>query len=147
MRYLFVLLLSLFLIGCSLNSEEDTHSFLIVDQATNSLVNSYNYSNVDDSLVSTESYNDNQVLVKRVEYQWDGDGNLASTTENAIGVPQRTIHYVTEHSYDEDGRLVQTIRTSSDGNVLETSYGYDETHTLRGVMERLNYESVMMKDY
>ena len=145
---LLLLIAGLFVTGCEIANEEDnTKSFLIVDQSDNKVLNNYEYSKDSNILVRTESYTPDQKVKKSIEYEYDSSGNLTRTTEKSIGYPIKIISYETEEIHDDQGRLIQTIRTSSEGELLETFYGYDENSKLRGVVEYLNKDSVLMKDY
>jgi uncharacterized protein YkvS len=84
---------------------------------------------------------------KSVEYEYDDSGNLVKTIENAIGTTTKEITYETESYNDTSGRLIKTVRTSSEGDVVETYFGYDDDGNLRGVVEQVNKGAVIMKDY
>lgn len=147
-KYSWLLMIFILLLGCRMNNEDDdTKTFLIVDRSSNKVLNNYEYDRDDDTLVRTQSYNQNEQVKKIIEYQYDDDGNLAKTIESSIGSPSKIVTYKTENVFDDDGRLTQTIRTSSDGELVETYFGYDENGDLRGVVEQVNKGAVIMKDY
>jgi len=143
-----IVLLVPILFGCELKTaESNTRSFVIVDQSTSKVINNYEYSIDSDQLLRTESYNSDGKIVKGVDYEYDNTGNLSRTTEVSKGYPTKSITYDTEDVFDKSGRLIETIRKSSEGEMVETFYGYDETGTLRGVVEQIDKSAVMMQDY
>jgi len=144
----FLLAICVIFIGCGTgDSNNSTKEFLIVDQDSNKVLNSYEYSTDSDVLVRTGSYNQKQQVEKDIQYEYDNSGNLVKTIETVAGSPPKTITYETKTEFDAAGRLVKIIRTSSDGQVVETNFGYDETGTLRGVVEQEGRGTLLMKDY
>ena len=134
--------------GCAVGDQEDeTKTYMIVDQDTNKVLNNYEYSADGKTLLSTKSYAEDQSVNKQIEYEYDDDGNLLMKTETVEGSSPKVITYETEEEYDSRGRLAKTIRRSSEGELLETYFGYDEAGELRGVVEQLNKGPVIMKDY
>lgn len=146
-RFIIVIPIFFFLAGCSVGSDRNTEQFVIIDQQTNKVLNRYEYSKSDGRLIGTESYNDQQKVRKDIEYEYDSKGNLVKTVERSAGSSPKVVTYHSTQQYDSAGRLVKTTRTSSDGEVVETHFGYDETGTLRGVVEQVDADSVLMKDY
>lgn len=143
----FLLLLIFVLFGCAVGETDENESYLIVDQGSNKVLNKYEYAPDSQTLLKTESYNQKQLVKKSIEYEYDSSGNLVKTVENAIGTATKEITYNTETFNDTVGRLIKTVRTSSEGNVVETFFGYDEAGNLRGVVEQVNKGAVIMKDY
>ena len=150
-RYFYLVLIVLLvpiLFGCEIKtSESNTRSFVIVDQNTSKVINNYEYSIDSDQLVRTESYNSAGEIVKGVDYEYDNTGNLSRTTKASKGYPTKSITYETEDVFDQSGRLIETIRRSSEGEIIETFYAYDDSGTLRGVVEQIDKSAVMMQDY
>ncbi|MBN2658865.1 MAG: hypothetical protein JXR86_17555 [Spirochaetales bacterium] len=143
-----LILVPIFLTGCSAIEEpEQTKTYLIVDQTSNKAINAYDYSLDDNTLVRTISYDEREQIKKHVTYEYDNNGNLIKTVEKAAGAPEKTVTYITDDFYDDRGYLIKTVRTSSDGDLVETYYGYDENNFLRGVVEQVNQSSTLMKDY
>ncbi|MBI9108046.1 MAG: hypothetical protein JEZ04_14960 [Spirochaetales bacterium] len=144
----FLLLLPFFVLSCVPGSEDgNTKEYVIVDQNSNKVLSSYEYTEDTNTLVRTSSYNQKQQVKKGIEYEYDTQGNLVKTIETVPGSDPKTITYESEREFDAAGRLVKIIRTSSEGKVVETNFGYDETGTLRGVVEQTDKGAVLMKDY
>ena len=142
------LLVVLILIGCSAGKQEDeTKTYMIVDQDTNKVLNNYEYTLDGKTLLSTRSYAGDESVKKSVEYEYDDKGYLERMIIDKDGSSTKIITFETEEVYDSIGRLEKLVRTSSEGDVVETFFGYDETGELRGVVEQLNSGSVIMKDY
>ena len=100
---LLLLIAGLFITGCEIANEEDnTKSFLIVDQSDNKVLNNYEYSKDSNTLVRTESYTPDQKVKKSIEYEYDSSGNLTRTTEKSIGYPIKINHgsYLIDHLYE-----------------------------------------------
>ncbi len=133
--------------GCKPEHENQTKEYLIIDQKSNKILNRYEYSVDTEELVKTLSYTDSEKLDKQIEYEYDDKGFLIKTIESIPGKPPKTITYTTKTEFDSAGRLVKIIRTSSDGEVVETNFGYDETGTLRGVVEKDSKGDLLMQDY
>ena len=146
-RLPFLLLITGLLFGCAAGEDSSTKEFVIVDQESNKILNSYEYSNDSGELVRTSSYDQKQQVRKGVEYEYDAEGYLVKTVETVPGAAPKTITYETEREYDAAGRIVKLIRTSSEGEIIETNFGYDETGTLRGVVEQVDKNTVLMQDY
>lgn len=144
-----ILLLSglLLLAGCKADDADAVKEYLIVDQNSNKILNRYEYTEITGQLVRTESYNGKEEIEKDIEYEYDSKGFLVKTIEHVPGETSRTVSYDTEPEYDSSGRLVKLVRTSSVGDVVETHFGYDETGTLRGVVEKDSRGGVLMQDY
>jgi len=143
----FLLLLVFVFFGCETGAKDENKSYLIVDQDSNKVLNRYEYEPEGQTLLKTESYNQKQLVKKSVEYEYDSSGNIVKTIETAIGTATKEITYNTETFNDAAGRLIKSVRTSSEGDVVETFFGYDETGSLRGVVEQVNKGAVIMKDY
>lgn len=144
----FLLLISVLFTGCfAAGNDSSTKEFVIVDQGSNKILNSYEYSTESGDLLRTSSYDQKQQVNKGIEYEYDTQGNLVKTIENVPGAVPKTVTYETSRESDAAGRIVKIIRTSSEGQVVETSFGYDETGTLRGVVEQVDKGAVLLKDY
>ena len=149
MRICSVLLFFLLIFsGCNISGTKtaDTKTFIILDQASNKVLNTYEYDQTD-TLLRTESFNSEQKAVSVIEYQYDSRGNLLTTQEIKPGGKSIYNTYTTDDKYDSSSRLIKSTRTSSDGTIIETYYGYDENGILRGVVEQTDKDSVIMKDY
>lgn len=147
-KFIVLIFILIALAGCSLKDDENqTKSYMILDQDTNKVLNNYEYSSDGKTLLSTKSYAGDQSVKKIIEYEYDDKGYLESTVETLAGSSPKTVTYDIEEIYDSLGRLEKTVRTSSEGDVIETYYGYDESGTLRGVVEQINKGAVIMKDY
>ncbi len=134
--------------GCGLFAEEEeTKSFVIIDQDTNDVLNEYKYSSDGKTLLKTLSYDSDQKVSKTVTYEYDDAGYLARTVSTPTGGSETAVTWYTEEVYDDNDRLIQISRSASDGTELNTYFGYDEDGELRGVVEQHDDESVFMKDY
>jgi hypothetical protein len=141
-----VILAVLFIAGCG-NKEDSTKEFLVVDSGSNKILNKYEYIADTDELARTYSYTDDEKIEKKIDYEYDSNGYLVKTVEYIPGKPEKTVTYETTPEYDSSGRLVKLVRISSEGKIVETHFGYDETGTLRGVVEKDNRSALMMQDY
>lgn len=142
-----VMLAAFFLAGCGAAKEEAVKEYLIVDAASSKIINRYEYTEETNNLVRTVSYTDQERLDKNIEYEYDSKGFLVKTIEQVPGLPARTVTYDNKLEFDSSGKLIKMIRTSSDGEVVETNFGYDENGVLRGAVEKDSRGNLIMKDY
>ncbi|HAK45570.1 MAG TPA: hypothetical protein DCO79_06580 [Spirochaeta sp.] len=137
----------LVLAGCKAGDDEAVKEYLIIDSSSNKIINRYEYSEKSNELVRTVSYTDEEKLEKKIEYEYDSRGFLVQTVEQVPGLDSKVVTYETTEEFDSSGKLVKLVRTSSDGEVVETHFGYDETGMLRGVVEKDSRGNLLMKDY
>ena len=144
-----IVALALALASCAANMPSTTEVFVITDQDGKSLSH-YEYQAGTDLLRGTTTYDGQQKAIRRTELEYDSDGVLSRsvvTVPTADGTEAQVRTFATREDRDADGRLVKVTRTSSDGEVLETFYGYDDAGTLRGVVQRYPDGSLEMMDY
>ena len=141
-----IFLAALFVTGCG-GRDDGTKEFLVVDAGSSKILNKYEYSADTDELARTYSYTDDEKIEKKIDYEYDSNGYLVKTVEYIPGKPERTVTYETTPEYDSTGRLIKLVRISSEGEIVETNFGYDEDGTLRGVVEQDNRSGLLMQDY
>lgn len=146
-KYSLILFTVLLALGCSSDKSEATKEYLIVDQSSNKIINRYEYTEDTNELVRAASYGTDEEIEKQIEYEYDDSGILIKAIESVPGQEKRIITYETAKEFDGNGKLVKLIRTSSDGEVMEYHFGYDDEGTLRGVVEKDSDGNLLMQDY
>lgn len=149
MRHITIfLIVALSLGSCSLFGKSDEGPvYMVVDKGTNKAMSTY-YTDGDDRVTRTESYDGNEVVARIRDFEYDDSGYVRAMTERSAGGAERTVNYVTTVVRGEGGRIEKIVQSSDDGEELETYFGYDEAGTLRGsVVRSVGTDSVVMKDY
>lgn len=138
--------------GCSAQQEDVVTRYVVRDQPTGKALSSYEYLKDTTTRLRASTFDAQTTKAKTItDYEYDAKGDLKRTTRQvagtAAGTPKVT-NYAVERVYDGSGRLTKTVQTGDDGTVVETYYGYDETGTLRGVVQKAaGDDSLLMKDY
>ncbi|GAB6091530.1 hypothetical protein [Spirochaeta dissipatitropha] len=150
MKKVFLLLMTMVLSGsCGLFSDfsREEAVFVVVD-SSNQVLNTYEYDfRESSSPLRTVSYNNPARDAHERRFSYDERGYVSRMYEKVPGQAERVISFQTSEVYDEDGRLIQLVQTSSLGEVIETYYGYDETGRLRGTVVQTAGSTLEMKDY
>jgi len=143
-----ILCFSLFLSGCGLfrSNKDDLKTYIIVDSASNKVINTYQYDN-GNTLLRTESFDSSENVTRIINYEYDSRGNLISTEETMPGGKQVRTDYTTSEEFDKKGRLLRSYQSSSDGTQTETLYGYDKDGKLKAVQESINGDTVIIRAY
>ena len=143
----FLILVTSLVASCSLfGKASDDTVYVVTDRVTNKALSAY-YCDADDRVVRTETYAVDQLVKRARDFEYDADGYVRSMTELVPGVSSRTVNYTTEISRSADGRIERIVQSSDAGEVFETTFGYDETGTLRGAVLKAPGDSVIKKDY
>jgi hypothetical protein len=141
--------LALLVASCAIERPASTEVFVITDGDGKSLTH-YEYLAGTDRLAGTTTYNSQHRAVRKTSYEYDSQGNTfrsVTTVPVLDGKETQVRTYATQEDRDADGRLVKVTRTSSDGQKVETFYGYDQTGSLRGVVQKYADGSLDMMDY
>jgi hypothetical protein len=146
-KYLPLLFIMAFLSACQDESQQsEDNVFVVVDRSSNRTLSIYE-TDSKDRIVRTQSFDPSGYIGQSREFQYDENGYVGMMTEQKRGKAPRTTYYSNVLIRDTQGR-VETVRTiTSDGDKLETYYGYDENGILRGTSQTFNDDSVIMKDY
>ncbi len=148
-----LLVLSLGLvISCSFDSGsgDKTRRFVITDSASGNVLSSYDYNAQSGRLVQSAAYGPDNAAKRVTQYVYDTAGNLSqSIVQTPVNgkLVSSVINYRTEVEYDAANRLTKARQISDTGDTVEVFYGYDETGTLRGVVEKKSDDSLLMMDY
>jgi YD repeat-containing protein len=147
-----VVISGLFLIfqGCSLRQTEETKKFVITDQSSGRVLDTYEYDTASGNIQRVVIFSDTQQARSVTEFAHDGEGRLARTITQARSlthVQTEVVDYSVTEEYDGQNRLIKTVQSGTDGNIVETMYGYDEQGRLRGVAQMLEDGTVVMMDY
>ena len=129
---------------------KETKKFLITDQISGRVLDTYEYSIDTGDLARVIVFADNQEARQVTEFSYDRHGKLTRSITQARGITQlqtKVIDYNVVEEYDGQNRLVKTLQTGNDGLMVETLYGYDEQGRLRGVAQMKEDGTVLMMDY
>jgi hypothetical protein len=142
----------LLLAGCAAQEEVAVTKYVVRDQASGKALNSYEYVKDTAKRLRASTYDTDTTKTKSItDYEYDVKGDLKRTIKQAAGRVESTttiVNYTTSREYDADNRLTKVVQTGDDGTVVETYYGYDDTGTLRGVVQKApNDDTLLMKDY
>ena len=141
-------ILVIFLLSCPAEAPKSTKRFVVVDKKTNRALNAYEYDAATEKLKKIDIYNPESLRVTRsIEYTIDDDGTVLKTVESRYNGATVVTNYTLSKEYDTKQRLVKTVQTADTGKRIETVYGYDETGTLRGAVQKNEDNSLLMKDY
>ncbi len=147
-RITIFLIVALGMTSCSLFGKSDEGPvYMVVDKGSNKALSTY-YTDGDERITRTESYDGNETVARVRDFEYDADGYVRTMTERSAGGGERTVTYTTTVVRGEGGRVEKIVQSSDDGEELETYFGYDEAGTLRGsVVRSVGTDSVIMKDY
>lgn len=135
---------------CSLPGNKPTRKYLIVDQSTGRLLSSYEVAPDARRPERIVTYDQTGEIHKTFTLTYDAEERLVGsvvTTPVQTGAPlQEETSYTYKEVRDADGNLVRTDQLASTGTLTQVFYGYDDTGTARGVVQKTD-TNLMMKDY